>query len=289
MLSSASSDSSVSSASTTVSIGLGFDFTSSLGEAASLRTGSDFPADGVVVAAAAGFAKADPPKVALGFSSVSDKVKSVSAVLYSDAAGARVGFETMGSFSVSAATLAGAAGAGVGATGAEAGATGVTGASAAGTGMARVVAVGAGTEVARAGIGGGGGAGTRGETGAAATGGTAGTGALTSGTSLRVMPMPVRRVLRACSRDTGLVRTRLAPKRNALGTPALPSTMAMAMEVLFKFEARALLKTWVAFCALSQSTRSRSKRWVDRRLRAKGGSLECSKLTSNSSSIWVTA
>src|SRR5579883_285046 len=72
-------------------------------------------------------------------------------------------------------------------------------------------------------------------------------GVLGSGASLRVIPTPVRSVLRTCSSATGLVSTRLAPRRNAFGTPALPSTMAMAMEFLFRFEARALLKTCVAF------------------------------------------
>src|SRR5262249_14908955 len=67
--------------------------------------------------------------------------------------------------------------------------------------------------------------------------------ALASGPSFRVIPIPVRSVLRTCSSETGLVSTRLAPRRNALGTPALPSTMAIAMEFLFWLDARALLKT----------------------------------------------
>src|ERR1700751_6470596 len=91
---------------------------------------------------------------------------------------------------------------------------------------------------------------------------TAGTPGFTSCTSLRVIPIPVRSVLRACSSDTGFVSTRLAPSRNAFGTPALPSTMAIAIEVLFRFEARALLNTCVAVWALSQSTMSKSKRCV---------------------------
>jgi len=110
-----------------------------------------------------------------------------------------------------------------------------------------------------------------------------------SGPSLRVIPIPVRSVFRTCSRDTGFVRTRLAPRRNAFGTPALPSTMAMAMAALLSADARALLKTWVAVCALSQSTMSRSKRCVPSRFNVKGASLECSKLTSSSSRIWVMA
>ena len=99
------------------------------------------------------------------------------------------------------------------------------------------------------------------------------------------MPIPVRKVFLTCSRATGLVSTRLAPNRKALGTPALPSTMAIAMEALFRLEARALLKTWVAFCTLSQSTISRSKRCVASLFSENAGSLECSKLTSNSSRI----
>ena len=114
-------------------------------------------------------------------------------------------------------------------------------------------------------------------------------GAFVSAPSFLVMPMPVRSVLRACSSDTGLVSTRLAPNRKALGTPALPSTMAMAIEFLLRLDARALLNTCVAFWALSQSTINTSKRCAGKRLRANGGSLECSNETSSSSRIWEIA
>lgn len=153
------------------------------------------------------------------------------------------------------------------------------------------VVVGAGCVVAGAECGVGSGTETVVVTGAVTGVGTAADAAadFDSGPSLRVMPTPVRSVLRTCSRDTGFVRTRLAPRRNAFGTPALPSTIAMAIAVLLSADARALLNTCVAVWTLSQSTMSRSKRCVPNRFSVKGASLECSKLMSSSSRIWVMA
>jgi hypothetical protein len=51
--------------------------------------------------------------------------------------------------------------------------------------------------------------------------------------------------------------------------------MATAMAPLFRLDARALLKTWVALSALSQSTIRTSKCCPARRFRVTVGSLEC--------------
>ena len=196
--------------------------------------------------------------------------------------GENVAFGTAGTAGTGAAVATGATGVKIaGGTAGRAGTVVAAGAGA--TGLAETIA---GETIAA------GGAGTAGTAAGCTTGastGAAETGAFTSCVSFRAMPIPVRKVFLACSKDTGLVSTKLAPSRKALGTPALPSTIAIAMETLFRLDARALLNTCVAFCTLSQSTISRSKRCVASRLRENAGSLECSKLTSNSSRIWVTA
>src|ERR1700756_1306014 len=60
---------------------------------------------------------------------------------------------------------------------------------------------------------------------------------------LRSRPRAPRSVPLACSTLMGLVSTRLAPMRNALATPACPSTTATASEAWFADELRALLNS----------------------------------------------
>jgi len=76
---------------------------------------------------------------------------------------------------------------------------------------------------------------------------------------LRSSPRATRSVPLACSTLIGLVRTRFAPMRKAFATPAWPSTTATARADWLFGALRALLKSRVAFCSLSQSTTMASK------------------------------
>ena len=101
-------------------------------------------------------------------------------------------------------------------------------------------------------------------------------------------PRATRRVPLACSIFTGLVKTRFAPSRNALATPACPSTTATASAVWLLADPRALLNSSAAFCSLSQSTTTASKRSAISRLTAANGSAQGTTANSNSLNTWVT-
>ena len=105
--------------------------------------------------------------------------------------------------------------------------------------------------------------------------------------ALRRSPRATRNVPFDCSTLMGLVRTRFAPKRKALATPACPSTTATDSAVLFKLELRALLNSNVAFCSFSQSTTTASKRCPISVLTAANGSDEGSTRNSRSVNTWV--
>ena len=129
---------------------------------------------------------------------------------------------------------------------------------------------------------------------AAALTGTAG-GALAAGATffagsfpLRSSPRATRNVPLACSTLMGLVRTRLAPMRNAFATPAWPSTTATASDDWFELELRALLNRSVAFCSLSQSTTTASKCCAINFLTAANGSVQGSTVKSRSFRTCVT-
>src|SRR5580658_9863499 len=100
---------------------------------------------------------------------------------------------------------------------------------------------------------------------------------------LRSNPRATRRVPFACSTLMGLVSTRLAPMRNALATPACPSTTATARDAWLIAELRALLNSKLAFWSLSQSTTTASKCSAINFLTAAKGSTHDS--TANSSSL----
>ena len=105
---------------------------------------------------------------------------------------------------------------------------------------------------------------------------------------LRNKPRATRRVPLDCSTLIGLVRTRLAPIRKALATPAWPSTTATESEDWLIPEFRALLNNSVAFCSLSQSTTTASKCCAMSFFTAANGSLQGSTVKSSSVKTWVT-
>src|SRR5207244_10551474 len=92
--------------------------------------------------------------------------------------------------------------------------------------------------------------------------------------AFRSRPRATRSVPFDCSTLMGLVRTRLAPMRNALATPACPSTSATERALAFEPELRALLKNKLAFCSFSQSTTIASKCCAISFLTAANGSLQ---------------
>src|SRR5579862_6352792 len=73
-------------------------------------------------------------------------------------------------------------------------------------------------------------------------------------------PRATLKVPFACSTLIGFVSTRFAPIRKAFATPACPSTTATARDDWLLAALRALLNSSVAFCSLSQSTTTASKR-----------------------------
>ena len=104
-----------------------------------------------------------------------------------------------------------------------------------------------------------------------------GSGAVAAGlaaSALRNSPRATRSVPFDCSTLIGLVSTRLAPMRNALATPACPSTTATERALAFEPELRALLNSKLAFCSFSQSTTIASKCCAISFLTAANGSLQ---------------
>src|SRR6266849_2373123 len=95
-------------------------------------------------------------------------------------------------------------------------------------------------------------------------------------------PRATRSVPLDCSTLIGLVRTRLAPIRNALATPVWPSTTATVSELWFSPELRALLNSKLPFCSLSQSTTRASKCCAISFLTAANGSVHSSVPNSDS-------
>jgi len=104
----------------------------------------------------------------------------------------------------------------------------------------------------------------------------------------RSKPRATRIVPFDCSTLIGLVRTRLAPIRNAFATPAWPSTTAIESEVRLALEWRELLNSKVAFCSFSQSTTIASKCSAVSFFTAAKGSFEASISKSSSPMIWAT-
>ena len=92
--------------------------------------------------------------------------------------------------------------------------------------------------------------------------------------AFRSNPRATRSVPFDCSMLIGLVRTRLAPMRNALATPSCPSTTATERELELEAELRALLNSKVAFCSFSQSTTIASKCCAISFLTVANGSLQ---------------
>ena len=105
---------------------------------------------------------------------------------------------------------------------------------------------------------------------------------------LRNKPRATRKVPFACSTLIGLVRTRFAPIRKAFATPACPSTTATARADWLFGELRALLKSNVAFCSLSQSTTTASKCSPINFFTAAKGSVQGTTSKSNSLRTCVT-
>ena len=105
---------------------------------------------------------------------------------------------------------------------------------------------------------------------------------------LRSSPRATRNVPFACSTLMGLVRTRFAPIRKAFATPACPSTTATASADWLFGELRALLKSSVAFCSLSQSTTTASKCSLVNFFTAAKGSVQGITSKSNSLRTCVT-
>ena len=105
---------------------------------------------------------------------------------------------------------------------------------------------------------------------------------------LRNNPRATRNVPFACSTLIGLVRTRFAPIRKAFATPACPSTTATANADWLFGELRALLKSNVAFCSLSQSTTTASKCSPINFFTAAKGSVQGTTSKSNSLRTCVT-
>ncbi len=105
---------------------------------------------------------------------------------------------------------------------------------------------------------------------------------------LRNKPRATRNVPFACSTLIGLVSTRFAPMRKALATPACPSTTATASAPWLLGALRALLNSNVAFCSLSQSTTTASKRSLMNFFTAAKGSVQGVTLKSRSPRTWVT-
>ena len=105
---------------------------------------------------------------------------------------------------------------------------------------------------------------------------------------LRNNPRATRNVPFACSTLMGLVRTRFAPMRKALATPACPSTTATAREDWLLGALRALLNSSVAFCSLSQSTTTASKCSPISFLTAAKGSVQGMTVNSSSPRTCVT-
>ena len=105
---------------------------------------------------------------------------------------------------------------------------------------------------------------------------------------LRNNPRATRNVPFACSTLIGLVRTRFAPIRKAFATPACPSTTATASADWLFGELRALLKSNVAFCSLSQSTTTASKCSPINFFTAAKGSVQGTTSKSNSLRTCVT-
>src|SRR5712692_6123260 len=112
---------------------------------------------------------------------------------------------------------------------------------------------------------------------------------LRAGSSFRTRLTAVRMVVLAWSLATGLVRISSAPRRNAVGSPARPSTMAMGTGLVPSWERRQTSKINFAAGRFSQSTNTRSKLWELSFLAADGPSRGRSNVTDISSSTPVMA
>src|SRR6266849_2944214 len=110
-----------------------------------------------------------------------------------------------------------------------------------------------------------------------------------AGSSFRTRLTAVRMVVLAWSLATGLVRISSAPRRNAVGSPARPSTMAMGTGLVPSWERRQTSKINFAAGRFSQSTNTRSKLWELSFLAADGPSRGRSNVTDISSSTPVMA
>src|SRR6266404_2135585 len=110
-----------------------------------------------------------------------------------------------------------------------------------------------------------------------------------AGSSFRTRLTAVRMVVLAWSLATGLVRISSAPRRNAVGSPARPSTMAMGTGLVPSWERRQTSKINLAAGRFSQSTNTRSKLWELSFLAADGPSRGRSQVTDISSSTAVMA
>src|SRR5882724_2468220 len=110
-----------------------------------------------------------------------------------------------------------------------------------------------------------------------------------AGSSFRTRLTAVRIVVLAWSLATGLVRISSAPRRNAVGSPARPSTMAMGTGLVPSWERRQTSKIILAAGRFSQSTNTRSKLWELSFLAADGPSRGRSKVTDISSRTPVMA